>query len=120
KPSEVTPFTAYRLSQLAQEAGLPPGVLNIVHGTGSEAGMPLVCHSDVRAVSFTGSTATGRAIATAVAPSFKKFSLEMGGKNPTVIFNDADLALAVKGTVRAAFSNQGQICLCGSRILVQE
>jgi aminomuconate-semialdehyde/2-hydroxymuconate-6-semialdehyde dehydrogenase len=119
KPSEVTPMTAFLLSRIAQEAGLPPGVLNIVHGTGPRVGTAITRHPLVRAVSFTGSTVTGAAIAREGAPVFKKLSLEMGGKNPFVVFADADLAVAVPGALRAAFTNQGEICLCGSRILVE-
>ncbi len=119
KPSEVTPLTAYLLSEIAIEAGLPPGVLNILHGTGPKAAAPLVTDSKVRAVSFTGSTATGRAISQSVAGQFKKVSLEMGGKNPNIIFADADFDKALDHAARAAFSNQGQICLCGSRIFVE-
>lgn len=120
KPSEVTPMTAFLLSQLVNEVGLPPGVLNIVHGLGPEAALPLVKNPRVRAVSFTGSTSVGRTIAAEASASFKKVSLEMGGKNPTVVFADSDLEVAVSGALRAAFSNQGQICLCGSRILVEK
>jgi aminomuconate-semialdehyde/2-hydroxymuconate-6-semialdehyde dehydrogenase len=120
KPSEVTPMTAFLLSELVQSAGLPPGVLNIIHGPGPAAALPLVKNPRVRAVSFTGSTSVGRTITTEAAASFKKISLEMGGKNPTVVFADADLESAVVGALRAAFSNQGQICLCGSRILVEK
>jgi len=120
KPSEITPATATMFAQLCIEAGLPPGVLNIVHGTGPGAGQPLVEHRDVKAISFTGSTRTGAAIAATTAPQFKKVSLEMGGKNPTVIFSDWDATSENLDTiVRSAFSNQGQICLCGSRILVE-
>lgn len=119
KPSEVTPMTAFRLAEIAREAGLPPGVLNIVHGFGAKTGPPLVSHPAIRAVSFTGGTATGADIARNASPRFKKISLELGGKNPTVVFADADLGQAVRGALRAAFSNQGQICLCGSRILVE-
>ena len=119
KPSEVTPMTAHLLGALAAEAGLPPGVLNIVQGLGPRAGGPLCAHSEVRAISFTGSTRVGGEIAREAARSFKKVSLEMGGKNPTLIFADADLDEAIPQTVRAAFSNTGQICLCGSRILVE-
>ena len=118
KPSEVTPMTAMLLGEIIQEAGLPPGVINIVHGTGVEAGAPLVTHPQIKAVSFTGSTATGRMIAEAAAKSFKKISLEMGGKNPNIIFDDADLERTWAATLRSSFSNQGQICLCGSRIFV--
>jgi len=120
KPSEVTPMTAHLLGALSAEAGLPPGVLNIVQGLGPRAGAPLCAHRDIRAVSFTGSTRVGGEIAREAAASFKKISLEMGGKNPTLIFADADLREAIPQTVRAAFSNTGQICLCGSRILVEK
>jgi aminomuconate-semialdehyde/2-hydroxymuconate-6-semialdehyde dehydrogenase len=119
KPSEITPVTASWLGRIAQQAGLPPGVLNIVHGLGPKAGEALCSHPEVRAISFTGSTRTGGQIARIAAPLFKKLSLEMGGKNPVVIFADADLDSAVATTVRSSFSNQGQICLCGSRILVE-
>jgi aminomuconate-semialdehyde/2-hydroxymuconate-6-semialdehyde dehydrogenase len=119
KPSEVTPLTAFRLCELAIEAGFPAGVLNVVHGTGASAGEPLVRHPGVRAVSFTGSTRTGAAIQQATVGQWKKLSLELGGKNATVVFADADFAEAVQQASRAAFSNQGQICLCGSRILVE-
>jgi aminomuconate-semialdehyde/2-hydroxymuconate-6-semialdehyde dehydrogenase len=120
KPSEITPLTAWMFAQLCIEAGLPPGVLNIVHGTGAGAGQPLIAHAGIKAISFTGSTRTGSAIATAAAPQFKKLSLEMGGKNPTLLFADWDASPANLATlVRSAFSNQGQICLCGSRILVE-
>lgn len=120
KPSEVTPMTASLLCEVFQEVGLPPGVVNIVHGNGQGVGGPLVTHSQVKAISFTGSTATGRVIADAAAKSFKKVSLEMGGKNPNIIFADADLEKAIETSVRSTFSNQGQICLCGSRIFVQK
>jgi aminomuconate-semialdehyde/2-hydroxymuconate-6-semialdehyde dehydrogenase len=120
KPSEVTPMTAHMLGALGIEAGFPPGVLNIIHGFGPRAGAPLIRHSDVKAISFTGSTRVGNEIAREAASSFKKVSLEMGGKNPTLIFGDADLRAAIPETVRAAFSNTGQICLCGSRILVEK
>jgi aminomuconate-semialdehyde/2-hydroxymuconate-6-semialdehyde dehydrogenase len=119
KPSEITPMTAFRLAQIAQEAGLPPGVLNIIHGTGPDAGSAIVSHPRIKAISFTGGTKTGAGIAAVAAPMFKKLSLELGGKNPTVIFNDADFDLALSTAVRASFTNQGQICLCGSRILVE-
>jgi aminomuconate-semialdehyde/2-hydroxymuconate-6-semialdehyde dehydrogenase len=119
KPSEVTPMTAHLLTQICAEAGLPPGVLNIIHGTGAEAGAALVAHHRVRAVSFTGSTKTGAEIARICAPSFKKVSLEMGGKNANLIFADCDFEEAAQGAARAAFTNQGQICLCGSRILIE-
>ena len=119
KPSEVTPLTAYRLSEIAREAGLPPGVLNVVHGLGAEVGSALTAHPDVKAISFTGSTAVGSEIARVAAPAFKKLSLEMGGKNPNVIFADCNFEDAVETTVRSSFANQGQICLCGSRIFVE-
>jgi aminomuconate-semialdehyde/2-hydroxymuconate-6-semialdehyde dehydrogenase len=120
KPSEITPMTAFLFSKLCIEAGIPAGVMNIVHGAGAEAGEALVNHPRVKAVSFTGGTATGARIAAAVAPKFKKLSLELGGKNPTIIFDDCDYEKMLKTDLRSAFANQGQICLCGSRILVQE
>jgi len=120
KPSEITPFTAFRLSELAIECGLPPGVLNIVHGLGPKVGQAIVEHPNIKAVSFTGSTRTGAFIAEAAAKQFKKVSLEMGGKNPAIVFADADLGDANLDTiVRSGFSNQGEICLCGSRLLVE-
>jgi len=119
KPSEITPMTAHLLGALSIEAGLPPGVLNIVQGLGPKAGAALCAHERIRAISFTGSTRVGAGIAAAAAPRFVKVSLEMGGKNPTVVFADADLEAAVGETLRSAFQNQGQICLCGSRILVE-
>lgn len=119
KPSELTPHTATLLAEICREAGLPDGVFNVVHGLGGEAGAALTAHPDVKAVSFTGGTATGRLVAAAAAPQFKKLSLELGGKNPTVVFADADLEAAIAGAARAAFTNQGEICLCGSRILVE-
>jgi aminomuconate-semialdehyde/2-hydroxymuconate-6-semialdehyde dehydrogenase len=120
KPSEVTPMTAYILSKICIEAGLPKGVLNIVHGLGSKTGDPLTTHIDTPIISFTGGTVTGKHIATVTAPMFKKVSLELGGKNPNIIFADADFDKAVSTAARAAFTNQGQICLCGSRLFVQE
>lgn len=120
KPSEVTPMTAFLLSKICIEAGLPAGVLNIIHGLGPKVGASIVAHKDTPMVSFTGSTATGKAIIQTAGPMFKKLSLEMGGKNPNVVFADADFDKAVRGSVRAAFTNQGQICLCGSRILVED
>lgn len=119
KPSEITPLTAYLLSELALEVGLPAGVLNLVHGTGPDFGVPLVAHPEVKAVSFTGSTRTGGQIATAVAPQFKKLSLEMGGKNAALIFADCDFERMLETVMRSAFANQGQICLCTSRLLVE-
>jgi len=120
KPSEMTPMTAFLLGEIAQEAGLPPGVLNIVHGTGEKVGSPLVSHNLIKGISFTGSTQTGKLIAEKSASSFKKVSLEMGGKNPNIIFADCDFEKAVETTLRSSFENQGQICLCGSRIFVEE
>ncbi len=120
KPSEITPMTAYLFSKICIEAGLPKGVLNIVHGLGSKVGDPLTTHKDTPIVSFTGGTVTGKHIATVTAPMFKKLSLELGGKNPNIIFADADFDKAVSIASRAAFTNQGQICLCGSRLFVQE
>jgi len=120
KPSEVTPCTAARLGELSIEAGFPPGVFNIVQGSGPGVGQALVEHAQVKAISFTGSTKTGAAIAAAAAPKFKKLSLELGGKNPAIVFADADLSEANLDTiVRSGFANQGEICLCGSRLLVE-
>lgn len=119
KPSELTPMTAHLLSTVCMDAGLPPGVLNIVHGPGPGAGAAITEHPAVQTISFTGGTKTGSLIARAGAAGFKKLALEMGGKNPTVIFADAPFAEAVAGALRSAFSNQGEICLCGSRILVE-
>jgi len=120
KPSEVTPMTAFLLSQICIEAGMPPGVLNIVHGLGSKAGEAIVTHPDIKAISFTGGTATGKHIAATAAPMFKKLSLELGGKNPNIIFADCDFDKMMTTTIRSSFSNQGQICLCGSRIFVEK
>lgn len=120
KPSEVTPFTAYMLSHICKAAGLPDGVLNIVHGTGPQTGEAIVKHPAIKAISFTGSTRAGERIAALAAPKFKKLSLELGGKNPAIIFEDCDWDKMMKTTIQSSFSNQGQICLCGSRILVQE
>lgn len=120
KPSELTPATATRLAQLCREAGLPPGVLNIVHGTGTDAGEAICTHPAIRAISFTGGTTTGSRIAAVAAPLFKKLSLELGGKNPVLIFEDCDLETALTTTIRSSFANQGEICLCGSRIFVHE
>ena len=119
KPSEVTPATAYLLSEILDEIGFPKGVLNIVHGLGAEVGAAIVAHNDTKIISFTGGTQTGKAISSVAAPMFKKISLELGGKNANVIFDDCDFEDAVNTSVRAAFANQGQICLCGSRIYVQ-
>jgi aminomuconate-semialdehyde/2-hydroxymuconate-6-semialdehyde dehydrogenase len=119
KPSEVTPMTAYLLGEICNEAGLPKGVLNIVHGLGGSTGQAIVEHPDIKAISFTGGTATGAHIARVAAPMFKKLSLELGGKNPNIIFADCDYDDMLKTTVRSSFANQGQICLCGSRIFVE-
>ncbi|HEX8169254.1 MAG TPA: aldehyde dehydrogenase [Thermoanaerobaculia bacterium] len=118
KPSELTPLTAHRLAELSLEAGLPPGVMNIVHGLGAKAGAALCEHPDVPLISFTGGTVTGAKVAAAAAPRFKKLSLELGGKNPNLIFADADLEQAVATSIQSSFANQGEICLCGSRIFV--
>ncbi|MCK0110349.1 aldehyde dehydrogenase [Flavobacteriaceae bacterium S0825] len=120
KPSEVTPMTAYLLGEICTEAGLPKGVLNIVHGLGTTAGQAIVAHPDIKAISFTGGTATGAHIARTAAPMFKKLSLELGGKNPNIIFADCDYEDMLKTTVHSSFANQGQICLCGSRIFVED
>lgn len=119
KPSEITPMTAYLLSELAIEAGIPPGVLNIVHGYGHKVGKAIVAHPKIPAISFTGGTKTGEEIARVAAPMFKKLSLELGGKNPNIIFADCDFEKALNTTVRSSFSNQGEICLCGSRIFIE-
>lgn len=119
KPSEITPMTAYLLSELCEEAGMLNGVFNIVHGLGPKVGAAIVEHPGIKAISFTGGTNTGEYIARTAAPMFKKLSLELGGKNPSIVFADCDLKKAVKTTVTASFSNQGQICLCGSRIFVE-
>ena len=119
KPSELTPATAYLLSTWVEEAGFPPGVFNVLHGLGPEVGEAMVTHDDIAAVSFTGGTQTGARIAGHVAPKFKKMSLELGGKNPAIVFADADFDEALRTTLRSSFANQGQICLCGSRILVE-
>ncbi|NUO74509.1 MAG: aldehyde dehydrogenase [Lysobacter sp.] len=119
KPSEITPATATMLGELAIEIGFPPGVLNIVHGLGPDVGEPLVNHDAVRAVSFTGSTVVGQRIAALAAPKLKKVSLELGGKNPTLVFADSDWRAQLDTLVRSAFQNSGQICLCGSRLLVE-
>src|SRR5439155_12945395 len=119
KPSELTPMTAHRLAEICSEAGLPPGVLNVVHGLGRKVGSALVAHPGVRAVSFTGGTATGADIARTAAPLFKRLTLELGGKNPRVVFADAEMDVALFTSVRSAFDNQGEICLCGSRIFVE-
>jgi aminomuconate-semialdehyde/2-hydroxymuconate-6-semialdehyde dehydrogenase len=119
KPSEVTPMTAYLLSEICIEAGLPKGVLNIVHGLGSSTGQAIVSHPEIKAISFTGGTETGAHIARVAAPMFKKLSLELGGKNPNLIFADCDYDKMLETTIKSSFANQGQICLCGSRIFVE-
>ncbi len=119
KPSELTPMTAYLLCEICREAGLPNGVLNVVHGTGPNVGAAITAHPEINTISFTGGTVTGRKVAEACAPLFKKVSLELGGKNPNIIFADADLDAAIAGSVRSSFANQGQVCLCGSRVFVE-
>jgi NAD-dependent aldehyde dehydrogenases len=119
KPSEITPQTAAMLGELAAQIGFPRGVLNIVHGLGPEVGEPLLAHPGIKAISFTGSTAVGRRIAGVAAPLLKKLSLELGGKNPTLVFADSDWRAQLPTIVRSVFQNSGQICLCGSRILVE-
>lgn len=120
KPSELTPFTAFKLGEICQEAGVPNGVLNIVQGSGQNTGSAIVSHSKINAISFTGGTKTGEAISREAAPRFKKLSLELGGKNPNIIFSDCDFESMLETTVHSSFSNQGEICLCGSRIFVEE
>jgi len=120
KPSELTPMTADLMMRVIDEVGLPAGVVNLVHGDGAGAGAPLVAHSDVDLVSFTGGTSTGEKVAASAAPAFKKLSLELGGKNASIVFADCDMDSTVAGVVRAGFLNQGQVCLCGSRVLVED
>jgi aminomuconate-semialdehyde/2-hydroxymuconate-6-semialdehyde dehydrogenase len=119
KPSEITPMTAYMLSEICSEIGLPAGVLNIVHGLGAKVGSAIVSHPKIPVISFTGGTKTGQEIARVAAPMFKKLSLELGGKNPNIIFADCDFEQMLKTTVSSSFTNQGEICLCGSRIFVE-
>ena len=119
KPSEVTPYTAFLLAEICTKAGLPKGVLNIVHGLGTTTGQAIVEHPNIKAISFTGGTKTGSHIAKTAAPLFKKLSLELGGKNPNIIFADCDYKKMLSTTVKSSFANQGQICLCGSRIFVE-
>ena len=119
KPSEVTPMTAHILGEICQEIGFPKGVLNIIHGLGHKVGDAITRHPDTPIISFTGGTVTGAKIAEVAAPMFKKLSLELGGKNPNIVFADADFDLALEMAVKASFSNQGQICLCGSRLFVE-
>ncbi len=118
KPSEITPLTAHFLGRLCVKIGLPDGVLNIVHGYGPEVGQAIVEHPEIKAISFTGGTSTGKIVAATAAPMFKKLSLELGGKNASIVLDDADLEIAVPGVLRSSFLNSGQICLCGSRVLV--
>jgi len=120
KPSEITPMTAFMLSQLCAEIGFPKGVFNIVHGLGPKVGNAIVSHPNIKAISFTGGTKTGAEIARVAAPMFKKLSLELGGKNPVMIFADCDWDKMIKTTVNSSFTNQGEICLCGSRIMVEK
>ena len=120
KPSEITPMTAYLLSELCIEAGLPKGVLNIIHGYGHKVGAAITAHPKIPVISFTGGTKTGQEIARVAAPMFKKLSLELGGKNPNIIFADCNFENAIKTTLLSSFSNQGQICLCGSRIFIEK
>src|SRR5690242_667261 len=119
KPSELTPMTAFLLCEIVREADLPKGVLNIVHGTGPNVGAPITAHPKITTISFTGGTVTGKKVAETCAPLFKKVSLELGGKNPNIVFADADLDAAITGSVRSSFANQGQVCLCGSRLFVE-
>lgn len=119
KPSELTPMTAFLFTELCKEAGLPPGVLNVVHGLGPKVGQAIIEHPEVPVISFTGGTVTGKKIASTAAPMLKKLSLELGGKNPNIIFSDCDFELAVSTTIQSSFANQGEICLCGSRIFVE-
>jgi aminomuconate-semialdehyde/2-hydroxymuconate-6-semialdehyde dehydrogenase len=119
KPSELTPMTAFLFSELCMEAGLPAGVLNVVHGLGDKVGQAINEHTEISAISFTGGTATGRKIAATAASMFKKLSLELGGKNANIIFADCDVEQAINTSIKSSFSNQGEICLCGSRILVE-
>jgi aminomuconate-semialdehyde/2-hydroxymuconate-6-semialdehyde dehydrogenase len=119
KPSELTPMTAQLLCEICAEAGLPNGVLNVVHGTGPNVGSPITAHPKIGTISFTGGTVTGRKVAETCGPMFKKVSLELGGKNPNIIFADADQEAAIAGSLRSSFANQGQVCLCGSRVFVE-
>ena len=120
KPSELTPMTSYMFGLICRDAGLPPGVLNIVNGYGAKAGQAIIEHPQVSAISFTGGTVTGKKIASVAAPMFKKMSLELGGKNPNLVFADCDFEKALTTSIQSSFSNQGEICLCGSRIFVEE
>ena len=119
KPSEITPYTAYLFSKICIKSGIPPGVINIVHGLGSSVGEEIVKHKDVPIITFTGGTKTGRKIASIAAKGFKKLSLELGGKNPNIVFSDTDIKKAVEWAIKSSFLNQGQVCLCGSRLFVE-
>lgn len=119
KPSEVTPVTAFMLSELIKEAGFPDGVINVLHGKGASIGAAITDHPDITAISFTGGTETGTTIYAGAAKYLKKVSLELGGKNPTIVFDDCDMQKTIPEVVRSAFANQGQVCLCGSRLFVQ-
>ena len=120
KPSELTPMTAFLFSELCMEAGLPKGVLNVLHGLGNKVGQAIIEHPNIPAISFTGGTITGKKIAATAAPMFKKLSLELGGKNPNIVFADCDFEQAVSTSINSSFTNQGEICLCGSRIFVEK
>lgn len=120
KPSEITPLTSYLFSEICIEAKLPAGVLNIIHGYGDRAGASIVSHPEVKAITFTGGTKTGEAIAKIAAPMFKKLSLELGGKNPNIIFSDCNYNKMLESTIQSSFRNQGEICLCGSRIFIEK
>lgn len=120
KPSELTPISAHALAQIIHDVGVPAGVFNLINGLGQDAGQAITTHPDIRLVSFTGGTSTGKIVAATAGPLFKKLSLELGGKNSTVVFADADFDAAVDGAMRAGFTNQGQVCLCGSRLFVEE
>ncbi|MEM7297895.1 MAG: aldehyde dehydrogenase [Bacteroidota bacterium] len=120
KPSELTPYTAFKLGELANQAGMPKGVLNILHGEGKGIGQAIVEHTSTKAISFTGGTVTGKMVGATAAQQFKKVSLELGGKNPNLVFADCDFEEAVKMSVKSSFTNQGEICLCGSRILIED
>lgn len=119
KPSELTPLTASALAEVLADVGAPAGCFNLVHGLGAEVGQAIVEHPDIAGISFTGGTATGKQVGASAAPLFKKLSLELGGKNPSVVFADCEFEATIEGVARAAFANQGQVCLCGSRILVE-
>ena len=118
KPSELTPQTATFLAQVLKDIGFPDGVFNLVHGLGPQAGQAIIEHPEIRGISFTGGTATGKIVAATAAPMFKKLSLELGGKNATIVLDDAPIKDMMDHIVRASFANSGQICLCGSRIFV--